>query len=131
MLLVLVQAIMHLPEPTLRRCRLGCFGGLRSMRVGVAQREVPEDRSELVAEDALDLLHDRVGGAAVRALVVAVLDQRQRRRLGTAAGMVARADRNREAGAVQLLAHAGLGSEIASSALKIPSAPGLISLGET
>jgi hypothetical protein len=58
--------------------------GLRGLRgrlgerVHLCQREVPEHEREVLPHRGLDGLHLRVGGAAERALVVAVLDERDR-----------------------------------------------------
>src|SRR4029077_754154 len=128
-ILVLVEAIVHLPEPALGGGRLRGFGRLNSVRMHVPQGKVAKDRPELVAQGALKLFHDRIGGTAIGAFIVAVLDQGHRRRLGTTADVVIRADRNGQPRAFQL-AHAGLGSAMASRAVRIPSAPGLMSGGE-
>jgi hypothetical protein len=46
-----------------------------------AQWEIAEHEAQALAERSLHRLDDRIGPAAVRALVVAVLDQRDGRRV--------------------------------------------------
>ena len=85
---------MHLPERALLGRRLGRLGGELGVRVDVGQRQVPPDVAD-VAEVGEQLAHDGLGLAAVRALEVAVLDERHRR-VGGAADVVAlRIDRRR------------------------------------
>ena len=79
---------MHLPELALRRRRLGRLGGVLGVRMGRREREVAEHEAQLGRPAGLHLLDDRVRRAAVRALVVAVLDQRDRR-VGRALDVVA------------------------------------------
>ena len=69
---------MHLPEPALRRRGLGGLGGELGVLVHVDQREVAEHEPQVVAERAHQLADDRLGLAAVGALEVAVLDERDR-----------------------------------------------------
>jgi hypothetical protein len=89
-----------------------------------------KDRSQVVSEDSFDLFHDRIRGAAVRAFVVAVLDERQRRRRRTA-NVVVGADIDPQTRMLELLAHADAVTVIASRAARLPSAPGFTSTGET
>src|SRR6266566_2576655 len=77
--LVLEEGRVHLEESPLDGRGFGDFGGLLRMRVRSAEREVAENIAELVAKQLLELLHDRHGCAAVRTLVVAVLDEGHRR----------------------------------------------------
>ena len=100
------------------------------MWVDLAERKVAEDEPELVAERALDLLHDRIGRAAVGTLVVSVLDERHRR-IGIALDVVALADRHGQPRMFAAFPHAGAGAASSSSARRMPSAPGLTSTGET
>ncbi len=72
------QQVVHLPERALRRRGLGRLGRELSVRVHVVQRQVPPDVAD-VAEVAQQLADDRLGLPAVRALEVAVLDERHRR----------------------------------------------------
>ena len=69
---------MHLPERALLRGRLGRLGRELRVRVDVVERQVPPHVAD-VAEVAQQLADDRLGHAAVRALEVAVLDQRDGR----------------------------------------------------
>jgi len=74
---------VHLPELSLRT---GSFSSLRRearVRVGFGERKVTEHETQLTSKIFLRFLHYRVRHAAVRALVVAVLDQRDRRIVGT------------------------------------------------
>ena len=126
--LVFVQRVVHRPELALW-CRgfreLGRRGGVR-MRLG--KRKVAEHEAQLVAEPGLHFFHDRVGHAAVRTLVVAVLDQRHGC-VGGALGVIVRAHRCRQL--VVPAAHGFLFSGCRDSrAESIPSAPGLMSMGE-
>src|SRR6185295_8923321 len=84
-----------------------------------------------VAQPRLRRLDNRVGLAAVRALVVAVLDQRHRR-VGGALDVVALGvDRNGERRLPARRGHVASSFCRSSSAARIPSAPGLTLLGET
>ena len=67
--------------------RLGRLGGELGVRVDVVERQVAPDVAD-VAEVGQQLADDRLGPAAVRALEVAVLDDRDRR-VGRAADVVA------------------------------------------
>jgi hypothetical protein len=49
------------------------------MEMHSGEREVPEHECHLVAESILQLLHDRIRHAAIRAFVVAELDELNRR----------------------------------------------------
>ena len=69
---------MHLPERALVGGGLRRLGGELGVRVDVGQRQVPPDVAD-VAEVAEELADDRLGLPAVRALEVAVLDERDRR----------------------------------------------------
>src|SRR5947209_12065401 len=73
--LILVEKIVHLPEPPLGGGRLGGFRGPFRLWVGGRDGEVSEDEPQLRSEFLLDLLHDRVGSPTVGTLVVPVLDQ--------------------------------------------------------
>ena len=62
--------------------RPGEFGSLRGrfrVRVRLAQREMPKDKSQPRPKVLLDQLDDRMCQSAIRAFVVAILDQRHRR----------------------------------------------------
>ena len=76
LVLVLEEPVVHLPEAALGGGGLGRLGGERRPRVKVRQGHVAEDEAELVAEALEQLVHDGVGLAAVRALEIAVLDER-------------------------------------------------------
>ena len=83
------------------------------------------------AHGLLDRLDDWVRSAAMRALEVAVLDQRDAR-IGGALDVVPSADRGGQDGCSGATAQTGLASGTsASKARKIPFAPGLTSMGDT
>ena len=79
MLLVLVEVIVHLPEPVLGGSGLGRLRRVLGMRMRGTDREVAEHEPELLSHPFLDLLDDRVGLPAVGALIVAVLHEGHRR----------------------------------------------------
>jgi hypothetical protein len=66
---------VHRPELAGERGGLRRDGRGERERVHVREREVPEGEDHGVAESGADLVEDRDGRAAVRALVVAVLDE--------------------------------------------------------
>ena len=69
---------MHLPERSLVGGGLARLGGDLREAVDVVERQVPPHVAH-VAEVGEQLADDRLGHAAVRALEVAVLDERHRR----------------------------------------------------
>ena len=83
------QPVVHVPELALRGRGLGRLGGHLRVRVHVGQRQVAEDVAQLVRRGARAARRS-IGAAcaAVRALEVAVLEQRDRR-VGVAADVVA------------------------------------------
>src|SRR3954452_9577647 len=81
-LLVGEQQVMHVPELALRASRLGGKRSAESSMVNLGEREVPECEPQVVRQHPLQLLHHAMGGATERALVVAVLDERDRRGMG-------------------------------------------------
>ena len=80
---------MHLPEAPLRGRGLGGFGGELGRRVHVVEREMAPHVAHVGARLDQQLADHLLGLAAVRALEVAVLQQRDRRVRG-AADVVAR-----------------------------------------
>ena len=70
---------MHLPELALVGGGLGGLGRQLRVRVDVVQRQVAPHVAQVVAERVEQLADHQLGLAAVRALVVAVLDERHRR----------------------------------------------------
>src|SRR5438874_2320641 len=111
--------------------RLGRLSRQRGMRMDLGKREVAKDKAHPVAHSLLQLLHDRVGAAAVRTLVVTVLDQRD----GCGRGpfrVVASPDREGQLGRVRLRRQGETSFlSSASRAARIPSAPGFTPTGET
>src|SRR5207253_2461663 len=71
-ILVVKQQVVHLPEMSLRAGRLGCFCRPLGVRVRLREREVSENKSEIVAHVAADALNYRMGAAAVRTFEVTV-----------------------------------------------------------
>jgi hypothetical protein len=90
--LLVEETVVQLPEFALDPCRFGRLGRVLGVRVLFAQREVAEHHPQAIAQAPPELLDDRVGHAAERALEVAIFDQRNRR-VGRAEGLVALADR--------------------------------------
>src|SRR3954466_14198511 len=130
-LLVLVENIVHFPELALDRCRFRRFGGLLRMRMRGRDREVAKDEAKRLTHSLLDLLDYWIGGAAIRTLVVPVLDERDRS-VGRAIDVVAALrHRHRQRGCPLRGAHDPSPLPRLSSARRMPSAPGLTPTGET
>ena len=89
LVLMVEQPVVHRPERALLARRLGRLGGDLRVRVHVVERQVAPDVAQVVAERVEQLADGDLGLPAVRALVVAVLDERDRR-VGRAADVVAR-----------------------------------------
>jgi hypothetical protein len=126
--LVLEQPIVHVPEPALRTGGLGRLGRAFRVRVDLRQREVTIDEAQRGTKRRSDLLEDEMGGTAVRALEVPVLEQRDRR-VHRAADVISLTDRQRQARGTR--AHDRRPPSIVSSASRMPSAPGFTPIGET
>jgi len=94
-LLMLVQRVMHLPEPSLGGSSLRGFGGVFRVRMALAQREVPKNKSELRSKTSLDFLDDGIGPPAMWAFVVAVFHERDGC-VGRTLRVVAFTDRHRQ-----------------------------------
>src|SRR5436190_7196695 len=132
MLLVLVEVIVHLPEPVLGGRGLSRLRRLLRMRMCGTDREVPEHEPELLSHPFLDLLDDRVGLPTVGALIVAVLHEAHRcirRPLDVVPLLRHRQD---QTGLPSRGSHRATPfAARSSSAIKMPSAPGFTSVGET
>src|SRR5947207_10369426 len=129
--LALEQPVVHLPEPALRSRRFGRLGRALRMGMALAQREVAEHEAQLVPHAPLNGFHDRVGAPAMRTFVVTVLDERDRR-VAPTPDVVPFADWERQMPAGPAFRHvAVLCGASASSACRIPSAPGLTLSGDT
>src|ERR1043165_8309953 len=126
--LVLEEAIVHLPEPALRAGRLGGLGGELGVGMRVGERKVPERDPDQVARQALELLENRVRPPAVGTFEVPILDQRHRS-ASVAPAVVGLVDRP---GKTRLLfrSHETPAGESASNARRMPSAPGFTPTGE-
>src|SRR5439155_5783374 len=97
-----------------------------------ADREVAEDEPQLLLHPFLDLLDDRVGLPAVRALVVAVLDERHRRVARSLDVIPFLRHGQDQAGFPSRGSHRATPfAARSSSARRMPSAPGFTSVGET
>src|SRR3954470_2301629 len=94
-ILVLVEAVMHLPEFAMRAGKFGGLCGGFRVRMRLAQGKMPEDKSQPLPEMLLDKLDDRMRQSAIRTFVVAVLDERGRC-IRRALGMVTLRDWNFE-----------------------------------
>jgi len=129
--LVREEKVVHLPEASLGAGGLGGLGSLERMQVDLAERKIAKREPQIVAEDLSNLHDGRMRGSAVGALEVTVLDERDGCCLG-AENVIALADRDCEprgmGGCAQADTPAGV---IASSAARIPSAPGLTPIGDT
>lgn len=99
------------------------------MFVEGVEGEISKDETQLLAERLADFLQRGKRLAAVWTFVVAVLDKCDRRIAGTA-GVVAVADGNGELGLVLRKFHGRPALAIDSNAARMPSAPGLISVGD-
>jgi hypothetical protein len=92
LILVRQQHVVHLPECALRAGRLRCLRRELGVWVEVGQREVPPDEPQIVAEGFQQPAKDPLGPAAVGALEVAVLNERDRRGLRSADVVTLRVD---------------------------------------
>jgi len=128
--LVLEEKVVHLPELALRARCLRRFGRALRVRMRLRKRKVAEDETEIGSERPPDLLHDRIRRTTVRALVVAVFGQRHRGAVGPRPMVVRRDGRLQDSHGVSPFGVGRLDSSF-SSASRIPSAPGLTSIGET
>src|SRR6267142_6943016 len=127
LVLVLVEQVVHLPELVLQAGRLRRLRGAGRVRMRLSQGKVAEGEAQIAAQLALQSLHDRVGLSAVRALVVAVLDQGDAR-VGRAVDVIAGTERRMQA------AHRFFSFwflvRTSSKAWRAPSAPGLMPMGD-
>src|SRR2546422_3935690 len=73
--LILIQIIVHLPEPPLLRCRLSHLRCPLSLRVRVCDWEVPEDEFQSGPEFLLDPFHNRIRRPTVGTLIVSILQE--------------------------------------------------------
>src|SRR5438445_4391030 len=131
--LILVEKIMHLPEPPLGGGRLGGVRCPFRLRLRGGNGEVSENELEPRSEFLLDLLHDRVGRPTVGTLVVPVLDEHHSS-IGRSLHVVPFSDgQSQSRRSVIRLRHDHSprpGGLSFSSAERIPSAPGLTPSGE-
>ncbi len=93
--LVLEQPPVHLPECGLSVRRFRGLGGELGQRMHLGERELPEGEPDRSSQALLNDAQDVLGGAAVEALVVAVLEECHRS-VGWPGHVVGRANRNRQ-----------------------------------
>src|SRR5258705_6899338 len=79
---------MPLPELSLRGCAFGGLGGELRVGVNLREREMAEDKTNVIAHLLQQLFKDGIGPAAVGALEVAVFHERHNPR-GICADVVA------------------------------------------
>ena len=77
-ILVGEQVVVHLPELVLCASGFGGLSGQEGVRVGFQQGEMPQGQAHGSTQLPLQLLQQRVGARAKRALEVDVFDQRHR-----------------------------------------------------
>ena len=78
-MLVCEKYVVHFPELALRCRGLGDLRGVLPMRMDLCHREMAERHAQLVSERFPQSGDDWLGGAAIWAFEIAVLDQRNRR----------------------------------------------------
>src|SRR5712692_6102956 len=123
--LILEQRVVHLPELPLRAGGFGGFRRVLGVRMNLGEREIAVDKTKAAAHDTQHFGDDGMCRAAMRTLIVAILDQRDRRVVGAQAVIVFKNGRSETAHALTL------SRSIFSNASRIPSAPGLTPMGET
>src|SRR5581483_1290467 len=128
--LALVEPVVHGPEAPLEGRRLGRKGRVLGVRVDAREGEVAEGEAQLLGEARLEVLDHIVRLAAEGALVVAVLDERDRR-VGRPLEVVVRAHGRAQTAHEEGRAHAITFLGRPSRAWRTPSAPGLTPMGET
>src|SRR5580693_8171512 len=94
-LLILEDRIMHFPKFPVGAGEFSDLCRFHRVWMNLAQREIAKHEAQLVPEMLLQLLHDRVGVAAMRTFVIAVFNQRDRS-IVRSLGMVGGCDRNSE-----------------------------------
>ena len=87
------EPVVHLPERALLAGRFGRLGRLFGVLVHVDEREMAEHVAEFAPRGREELADHRLGLSAVRALEIAVLDQRHGRVGGTSDVIAFRVDR--------------------------------------
>jgi hypothetical protein len=127
-MLMFEQYVMHLPELTLRSCRL-CR--LLGMGVDRGKREMTKHEAQMPAKQLLQLFDYVMSLAAIGALIVAILHH------GHWCGnrskdMVVLVNRHGQPWCSRWLNHRDTSCFVRSSrAVKMPSAPGFTPIGET
>jgi len=61
------------------RFGFGGFRGVLRVRMGINQRKIAESKTQVIAQALLELFHHRIRLAAIWALVIAILEQHDRR----------------------------------------------------
>ena len=67
--------VVHLPKAIFGSCEFGGFRGSLRIRMNLGEREIAKDKGKVFAEVPLEALHNWIGVAAMRTLVVAVFNQ--------------------------------------------------------
>src|SRR5690242_15373601 len=74
-ILIFKEQVVHLPEFSLCTREFRTLRAFESIRMYFVEREIAIDKAQALAKILLQTLDDRVGVAAVRTLIVAVLNQ--------------------------------------------------------
>jgi hypothetical protein len=98
--------------------------------MNLSERKVAIDETQLVTELLLHDFDDRIGLTAIGAFEIAALDERHRRGRWTLRVVIQADRRSQDRRLHDHRCDASLAGS-ASSALRMPSAPGLIPIGET
>ena len=122
-MLVGIDRVMHRPETIVATGKFGSLGRRSCERMHFRQRKMTEDEAKSRPQASMNLLHDRLRHCTVGALIIAVLDERDESTV-VALYMIKRLA---EFWALPFLSSS---SERASSASRMPSAPGLTAMGE-
>src|SRR6266849_2361998 len=76
--LMLKEGVVHLPELPLTGGSFRGLGGMRSMRVALAQGKVPKDKAQPIPQTSLNLLDDGIGLSTIGTLIIPVFHQGHR-----------------------------------------------------
>src|SRR6266404_8360243 len=77
--LVLEQEVVHLPKLSLNASRFGSLGRVLRMRMRIDHWKIAKDKAEAIPQAFLNLLYGWISVPAVRAFIIAVFDQYDRR----------------------------------------------------
>src|ERR1700686_5690779 len=132
LVLMFIEGIVHLPKLSLRTRCFRCFSRCLGMSMNRCERKIPKNKAHVAAQGALKLLDHGMGFATIRAFVVAILEQRYWR-VGRSLNAIVRPDiQPADSIICPSSRHAAAPfSSKSSRASRIPSAPGLMPIGET